>query len=73
MGFRVTIDTTQIGDKSVYIAVIFVCQRQWLVLVDARSIASVLCFDGVRNVNRGEAIISSPSISAETATLTVIN
>ena len=68
MGFRVTIDTTQIGDESVYIAVIFVCQRQWLVLVNARSIASVLCFDGVRNVNRGEAIISSPSISAETAT-----
>ncbi len=48
MGFRVTIDTTQIGDESVYIAVIFVCQRQWLVFVDAGSIASVLCFDWVR-------------------------
>ena len=73
MGWRVTINTTQIGDESVYIAVIFVCQRQWLVFVDDCSTASLLCFDGVRNVNRGEAIISSSRISAETGTLTVIS
>ena len=72
MGFLVTIDTTLIGDESVYIAVIFFCQRQWLLFVYACSIAFVLCFDTVRNVKRGEAIISSSSISAETATLTVI-
>ena len=73
MGWRVTINTTQIGDESVYIAVIFVCQRQWLVFDDDCSTVSFLCFDGVRNVKRGEAIISSSRISAETGTLTVIS
>jgi len=73
MGWRVTINTTQIGDESVYIAVIFVCQWQWLVFDDDCSTASLLCFDGVRKVKRGEAIISSSRISAETGTLTVIS
>ena len=73
MGWRVTINTSQIGDESVYIAVIFVCQRQWLVFVGDYSTVSLLCFDGVRNVNRGEPIISSSRVSAETGTLKVIS
>jgi hypothetical protein len=67
MGFQITIYTTQIGDEIVKMAVILYDQRQWVVLGDTCSVPSLFGFDGVGNVNRSEAIVST-SNSAETMT-----